>query len=367
MPPSAPSPPADSAPYGAPPRTASRRALAQRRRAARRRLAVVLAAAALTAFGAGIAFSVGGSSGRARATHRASAGDPRSVDRPPFAVGLHVVRLADTSRRIRLADGVSAQRTLLTYVRYPADGPPGATDQVDAVPARRGGPFPLIVFGHGFAQTPARYVRVLQAWTRAGYVVAAPVFPLENAYAPGGPNEADLPNQPADMSFVITRLQAASQSASGPLSGLIDPREAAVAGHSDGGDTALAVAYERRRRDARVRAAIILSGAEIPGAAGVSFPPGSSALLATQGTADTVNLPSDTATYFAAAGRPKFLLTLAGAQHLPPYTTEAPQLDIVERVTIAFLDRYVKQQGVALRRLERAGAVPGLATIDAHP
>ncbi len=73
-------------------------------------------------------------------------------------------------------------------------------------PTRATGPLPLIVFGHGFAVTPAYYFRLLRAWARAGYVVAAPVFPLENANAPGGPNESDLVNQPRDMSFVITSM-----------------------------------------------------------------------------------------------------------------------------------------------------------------
>src|SRR6202035_5291617 len=95
-------------------------------------------------------------------------------------------------------------------VRYPALGAPAATDIAGAPPARAEGPFPLIVFGHGFAVTPATYSRLLQSWTRAGFVVAAPVFPLGNARAPGGPNEADLVNQPADMSFVISHMLAAT-------------------------------------------------------------------------------------------------------------------------------------------------------------
>ena len=77
------------------------------------------------------------------------------------------------------------------------------------------GPFPLIVFGHGFAVTPAPYAALLRAWARAGYVVAAPVFPLGNANAPGGPNERDLVNQPRDMSFVITRIWRPAAARSG--------------------------------------------------------------------------------------------------------------------------------------------------------
>src|SRR6476469_7805203 len=73
-----------------------------------------------------------------------------------------------------------------------------------------GGPHPLIVFAHGFALTPGTYSRLLRAWTRAGYVVAAPVFPLEDANAPGGPDESDLINEPQDVSVVISRLLTAS-------------------------------------------------------------------------------------------------------------------------------------------------------------
>jgi len=45
----------------------------------------------------------------------------------------------------------------------------------------------------------------------------------------------------------------------------------------------LAVAYNSHYRDPRVDAAVILSGAEIPGVGGFTFPPGSPPLLATQG------------------------------------------------------------------------------------
>jgi predicted dienelactone hydrolase len=252
-------------------------------------------------------------------------------------------------------------RTLVTLIRYPAEGSASRVDTEGAPPARSAGPFPLVVFGHGFNVTPAPYARLLQAWARAGYVVAAPVFPLENADAPGGPNEADLTNQPRDMSFLISRLLALSAAGSGFLSGLIDPRQIAVAGQSDGGDTALAVAYNRRLLDRRVRAAVILSGAEIPGVGGFDFPAPSPPLLATQGTADSINPPSATKAFFDVAPPPKYLLTLFGAPHLGPYTNQQPQLGIVERVTIAFLDRYLKRQP---RSIARAGDVPGTSTVS---
>jgi dienelactone hydrolase len=257
---------------------------------------------------------------------------PAPAPKPPFSVAELTLRLVDRRRG----------RTLITYVRYP----------------RSPGRFPLIVFGHGFTQTPAPYSALLQYWARAGYVVAAPVFPFENANAPGGPNENDLVNQPADVSFVISRLLGRRD---------VNRSEVAVAGHSDGGETALAVAYDVHFRDRRVRAAVILSGAKIPGVGGFEFPAGSPPLLASQGTADPINPPSFTFQFYDAARAPKYLLTLLGASHLPPYTGEQPQDGIVERVSTAFLDLYLKREQGAARRMRRDGDVPGLAQLSAAP
>ena len=265
---------------------------------------------------------------------------------PPAAYRFRTltVRLTDPSRRIG-----TARRSFLTIIRYPI-----------ARPDQNPGPFALIVFGHGFAVSPAPYARLLDAWARAGYVVAAPVFPLENANHPGGPDENDLPNQPGDMSLVITDLSERSQSGHGPLAGLIDPRRVAVTGQSDGGDTALAAAYDPAVRDRRIDAAMILSGAEDPFAAPFAMPSNGPPLLAVQGTADTINPPGDTYTFYRQAARPKILLKLLGAGHLPPYTEPGPQLNAVKRTTIAFLNWRFKHRPAALRALLATGrAGPG--------
>lgn len=255
----------------------------------------------------------------------------------------------DFSRSIRRPGHRSAPRRIVTIIRYPL-GLSGLT--------------PLIVFGHGFAVTPSTYSRLLDAWARAGYVVAAPVFPLSNAAAPGGPTRSDRFNQPRDMSVVITHMLALSAGPRGTFAHRIDPHHIAVAGQSDGAETAFAAAYEPRYLDRRVRAALVLSGAEMPGGGGIA-PVSSPALLAVQGTADTTNAPHYSYSLFSRAPRPKYLLKLLGAGHLPPYTNEQPQLSIVERVSIAFLDRYLSHQPGAGRRLSAAGNVPRQAVLEA--
>jgi len=349
---------------------------ARRRRAIRRQRVLALGLVALVAAAVALIVVVARSGpgsrrhGAAGTTPTQSTSTTRQGGEPPpssFAVGLRVLHLLDTSRTITLPNGTSEPRPLLTYVRYPALGAPGQTDLLGAPAARADGPFPLVIFGHGFAVTPALYAPMLQSWARAGYVVAAPVFPLENADAPGGPDEADLTNQPADMSFVISEMLAAARAGAGPFSGLIDSSQIAVTGQSDGGDTALAVAYDPTYRDPRVGAAVILSGAEIPGIGGFTFPAGSPPLLATQGTADTENPPSATNAFFNVARRPKYLLRLFGAEHLPPYSDQQPQLGIVERVTLAFFDAYLKHRAGALQRLVSLGNVPGTASLLAEP
>lgn len=302
-----------------------------------------------------------------RATEGLAHPRPRARPERQFAVGVRTETFVDNSRAIRLPDGLLVARRLVTRVRYPAVGSNAESDQTDAPPDRPAGPFGLVVFGHGFAVTPETYASLLRAWTRAGFVVAAPVFPRTNAHAPGGPDEADIINQPRDLRFVISRLLALSAHRGSALWKLIDPRRIAVSGQSDGGETALAAAYAPGYRDQRVNAAVILSGAELPRITPFSFPAPSPPLLAIQGTADTTNRPYYTDQFFALTPRPKFLLRLLGAGHLSPYTTQQPQLGIVERTSIAFLQRYLDADDQALSRLRRAAQVRGVAVLDARP
>jgi len=283
------------------------------------------------------------------------------------AVGLAKLRIVDRHRSVPTGHGRRGPRTIETEIRYPALGPAWQRELPNA-PPRPGARLPVVVFAHGYAVSPETYARLLDAWAAAGFVVAAPVFPRTSSGAPGGPDRSDLPNQPADMRLVISRVVTAARAGSATRwAALVDGHRIAVAGHSDGGITALATAYDRRERDSRVSAAVILAGPFLSSyhwsAPGGREPP----LLAVQGTADHTNAPANASAYFGLATAPKYLLWLVGADHLPPFTRQQPQLGLVERATIAFLDRYLKGDRPAQRRLLRAGHVRGRTRLVAQP
>jgi len=332
-----------------------------------------IAAAALTVAGALLILLAG--AGSAVPVPAAAAGEPQprvtvaaaSAGAPaPLAgaVGYRVVTFVDATRTVHFHHHGTRPRTLITQIRYPAAGEVAAGEVPDAPPLRAAGPYPLVVFAHGFAETPTVYSQLLDAWARAGYVVAAPLFPLTQRYVPGGRRESDLINQPADMRFVISRMLDDSANPDSFLYGLLAPDQIAVAGQSDGAATALAVAFDPEFADRRIRAAVVLSGAELTLIDdNIAFPTRGPALLAAQGSRDPINEPSATHRYFALAPRPKFLLTLIGATHLPPYTTQQPYLGVVEQVTVAFMNHFLRDAHASLAHMRLAGNTAGVASL----
>jgi fermentation-respiration switch protein FrsA (DUF1100 family) len=259
-------------------------------------------------------------------------------------------------------------RRLVTTVWYPATGAAAGRVVDGAPPDRTGAPYPLIVFGHGFTGSGAGYGTLLSRWAAAGYVVAAPDFPLSNGAAPGGPTIADYPAQPGDMSAVITDVEQLSASATSPLHGLVDPRLIGAAGHSLGAMTTLGLTANTCCQDRRVLAAVVLAGDALPFSQGSYTTKDTPATLFVHGDDDrTVPYHAGRDAYRAAAP-PKFLVTLEGGGHAGPYVNPADRwFGVVNHTAVAFLDRYLKGNQAALGRLQRAGTVAGIAHEEGVP
>jgi predicted dienelactone hydrolase len=220
------------------------------------------------------------------------------------------------------------------------------------------------LFAPGFLQCPGGYWHQLRAWAGAGYVVAAVNFPRTNCHLGAEAYEADLVNQPRDMSYVLTRLLALSARPGDPFSGLLDPHEAGAAGQSDGGDTVTALAASTCCTDRRLKAIAVLSGAEWPPMPGRYFPRGVPPMLFTQGSADTINPPRmSLQLYHADHAGARYYLDLFGAGHLTPYEGTNPVERLTARVTLAFFNRYLLGQADALKTMTRAGNVTGTAAL----
>ncbi len=282
---------------------------------------------------------------RSLSTHTKTLAPTRSrVLRGPFPVTRTTLGLLEPASASAAPEDGSRQ--LPTVVRFP-----------DVPASEHAGPFPVIVFSQGFAEPAGAYAGLLTAWAAAGFVVAAPTYPHTDPDAPGGPDERDIVNHPADLRYVIDALTRAATSRSSRLRGLIDPRELAVVGQSDGGDVSLAVADNSCCRDSAVRAAVILSGAELGSFGGRYFAPGAKPLLVVQGTADTINAPACSALIYDQARQPKYYLDLIGAQHLPPYLDPGPVRHDVAGVVTAFLAAFLERRRSGLRRLEVRSAL----------
>jgi dienelactone hydrolase len=221
----------------------------------------------------------------------------------------------------------------------------------------------MILYSHGHDSFGAEYEPLLRQWASAGYVVAAPDYPLSNKNSPGGATAADLGQQPADARFVIDRMLALNAKRSDKLAGTVDAKRIGASGHSLGALTTYRLVYEACCADKRVKAAAPMSG--VAGAPPEYFTGISTPLLAEHGDADgTIPYQAGAGTY-ANASPPKFFLTLVGGGHTPPYrggTDAVPTT--VAHVTLDFFDRYLKSDRGALERLRRDADKPGVATLQ---
>ncbi|MGQ0805163.1 MAG: alpha/beta hydrolase family protein [Actinomycetota bacterium] len=312
------------------------------------------------------------------ATAAAGGGGDRETEATPlgsYAVGKVIETFVDGSRATDAVGTFAGapDRTLKTTIYYPVKGT-YVEDEIadDAAPAKKGGPYPLILFSHGLTANAAVYEGVISEWVSAGYVVAAPDYPLSNTNAPGGNVFAnglgDVKNQPADASFVIDEMLALSKE-SGPLRGMVDKKHIGASGHSLGGMTTLGLVYSSCCIDERIDAAAPMSGvAALVAEPNTYFTGVDTPLLVLHGDADPLVPYRAGQDAYANASAPKFLVTFVGAGHIQPFVgAEGPQGDVLVASGVAFWDYFLKDDPAGLDRLEDADADPAVATLQEEP
>ncbi len=242
--------------------------------------------------------------------------------------------IVDAGRPV-VSDGstLAQERSLPTYVWAPV-GP---------------GPFPLVIFVHGYDEGPLVYQRFCSNLASSGYVVAAPSFPLEDPASGLGLDRRDLGNEAVDVTFVISALQR------DPVGKKLEVARIAVVGHSDGADVALMTGYQQGSVDPTVRAIV----ADAPDAMAGVVVRGIAPLLLVQGTADSVVPYADSRIVFGQVKAPKYYLSLIGADHLAPIAGGTPWTPVLDNAVADFLDATVAGRGPGVAALDgRLGASP---------
>jgi predicted dienelactone hydrolase len=144
------------------------------------------------------------------------------------------------------------------------------------------GPFPIVVFSHGLGGSRENYEYLGRHWAGCGYVSVhmqhigsddsiwknVPVAERARALQRGAVNIANVLNRPPDGQFVIDQMEKRNGDETSPLKGRLDLNSIAMAGHSFGGYTTLALAGEtfilplgmtKRYDEPRIKAAIQMS------------------------------------------------------------------------------------------------------------
>lgn len=336
-------------------------------------LVAVLASSACSGNGGSSATSTPDASVTARPGASSPSSTAPGAPGETAAVGRHAVGVR-TETHVDPARPTSAvgtfagapDRTIPVTIWYPAVGDPAddpaAAAVADAAPDRRGGPYPLVLFSHGYGVTPEDYAALLARWAAAGYVVVAPTYPLLSG-VPAGPSHEDYGQVFADESFVLDRVLAETGSAGSagsahPLAGLVDPTRVAAAGQSDGEVAAFGSGFLECCRDRRVRAVIAMAG----NLGNVNNPverDNGVPVMHLMGAADELQPVADAVAWDREhLSPPRWIVTLVGGTHLAPYRDPAdPRFPVVVDLTTAFLDGTLRAQPARLAAID--GIVAG--------
>ncbi|MEX1007145.1 MAG: hypothetical protein WD271_04800 [Acidimicrobiia bacterium] len=296
-------------------------------------------------------------SGEPSTTTTAAGTAPIDVDRR-YAVTTYDATYVDSTRSTSPNGifGGASNRTLATTFWYPAVSDGGAPD-------RAHGPYPLVLFVHGYDQTANFYAPMLERWASAGYVVAGPTFPILSGI-PGGASHVDYSKLFGDASFVISQTLASS--AETPIGGLVDGTRIAAAGHSDGEMVSFTLGFAICCREGRIRAVIAMAGDLSNAAVDPMRDTGMPILhvIETNDEYDPYQHSIDWDRENLTA--PRWMLTLLNASHVPPYNRPGnAHFELVSTATVDFLDGTLKGRADRLDRLATdVAAHPDLATLE---
>jgi fermentation-respiration switch protein FrsA (DUF1100 family) len=261
-----------------------------------------------------------------------------------FAVGVRQLKLTRDDRPLPVT------------IWYPARGRAGGAAERSAPAAT--GRFPVVMFSHGLSSRPDEYAALLTRWAAAGFVVAAPTFPHTAKGSDG--SMLDVLNQPADVSYALTRVLALDAADGDPLRGRLAADRVAAAGHSAGGVTTIGLFTAGR--DERLKAGVVFAGTAL--GVGTAFAGAAAPQLFVHGEADEVVAYASGRAAYEKVPWPKAMLSLPKGDHGRALLADDDSLRVVSETTVEFLRWTLYGDAAAKRRLPAGATRGGLATLD---
>ncbi len=258
------------------------------------------------------------------------AADAIFADRGPFDVGVITLELPDRAVEVWYPadpDGLEGAEPAVFYIRdnvpesfqafLPADvNPPYESNAFRDVAPSPDGPFPLVLFSHGFGGFPTTSTELTDHWASWGFVVAAPDHVERGLESQLGQDVGSDKTDPEVLREVVDLLTAENEHRGSFLEDVVSTEEIAVTGHSAGGAAAIAFGGEPD----------VVTYIPLAGAVGGSehtepvleVPDTPSLFIA--GTIDTVVDPERTRDAFDRSDGPKRLVTIDGVGHNNAFT-----------------------------------------------
>jgi dienelactone hydrolase len=178
-----------------------------------------------------------------------------------------------------------------------------ATDAYMGVPISAKGPFPVVLFSHGFGGYPEQSSFLTDHLATWGFVVVAPDHRTRDLKAVVGGTAEDNHQDLTDLRQALAMVSTMNATPGTLLTGKLDLTRIASLGHSAGGGAAIALAADKNIRT-------YIGMAPVP-----ETPPPSKPGLIMQGTSDKIVNPQGTLKLYGRLKAPKRLVLIDGGGH----------------------------------------------------